>query len=183
METYTAPKPFEDYPEFQRDRQLALDMLDIALIDDPLVGLIKDLNQIPYLFTLQCCHGHFQTTDGEEISDFDASGSINKLNKLEYRLAYIVFCIENSSSGKFFAQQLQDIPLTVKHGLVQFCSAQWFWDQWLNSYVLQVMVPRFKDKDTCVIDVHEADKIKQARDIFYAYLKDFASTILEEHHG
>jgi len=177
METYTAPKPFEDYPGFQPDRQLALNILDIALIDNPLVGLIKDLNKLPYLFTLQCCHGHFLTTDDEEISDFGLLGSINKV---EYRLAYIAFCIENSPSGKKFAQQLKDISLTVEQGLVQFCSAQWFWDQWVNSYALQIMPQRFKDKDSVVIDFHEAEKIKQARDIFFAYMKDFTSTILAE---
>ncbi|MCP3891675.1 MAG: hypothetical protein GY702_22820 [Desulfobulbaceae bacterium] len=75
METYTAPKPFESYPGFQTDRQLALNNLEISLVDNPLVGLIKDLNTLPYLFTLQCCYGHFLTTDGEEISDPDFSGS------------------------------------------------------------------------------------------------------------
>lgn len=175
METYTTPKPFEDYPEFQSDRQLALSSLDVMLIDNPLVGLIKDLNNLPYLFTLQCCYGHFLTSDDEEISEFDLSGSVNKV---EYRLAYIAFCIENSIPGKKFAQQLKDISLTVEHGLVQFCSAQWFWDQWVNSYALQVMPQRFKDKDSTVLDLHEAGNIKQARDTFFAYLKDITSTFL-----
>lgn len=175
METYTAPKPFEDYPGFQSDRQLALSILDSTLIDKPLAGLIKDFNTLPYLFTLQCCHGHFVTTDDEEISDFDVSGSINKV---EYRLAYLAFCIESSPSGVTFAQQLKAISLTMAEGLVQFCSAQWFWDQWPNSYALQVIPQRFKDKDRAIIDFHEAEKIQQARDIFFAYMKDFATSQL-----
>ena len=177
METYTAPKPFEDYPRFQTDLQFALNSLDVTLIDDPLVDLIDDLNKLPYLFTLQCCHGHFLTTDSMEISDFDLLGTIYKV---EYRLAYIAFCIENSSSGKEFAQQLKNISLTVDRSLVQFCSAQWFWDQWVNSYALQLMPQRLKDKDSAVIDCHEAEKVKQARDIFFAFMKDFTSTILEQ---
>ena len=177
METYTDPKPFEDYPGFQSDRQLALNILDITLIDNPLVGLIDDLNKLPYLFTLQCCYGHFLTTDDEEVFDFDLSGSINTV---EYRLAYIAFCIENSPSGKKFAHQLKDISLTMEQGLVQFCSAQWFWDQWVNSYALQIMPQRFIDKDSAVLHFYEAAKIKQARDIFFAYMNDFTSTILKE---
>jgi hypothetical protein len=31
----------------------ALNNLDINLIDNPLVGLIKDLKKLPYMFTLQ----------------------------------------------------------------------------------------------------------------------------------
>ena len=177
METYTAPKPFEDYPRFQIDRQIAINSLDVTLIDVPLGDLIDDLNRLPYLFTLQCCHGHFLTTDGNDLSDFNLLAPIHKV---EYRLAYIAFCLENSPSGKKFAQQLEKIPPTVDRSFVQFCSAQWFWDQWVNSYALQVMPQRFKDQDSAVIDYHEAEEVKQARDIFFTCMKDFTSAILEQ---
>ena len=177
VETYTAPKPFGDNPGFQIDRQFALNCLDAALIDAPLAGLVNDLNKLPYLFTLQCCHGHFLTTDGKEISDFDLPETIDRV---EYRLAYIAFCIENSRPGKAFAQQLKNIPQKVDRSLVQFCSAQWFWDQWLNSYALQVMPQRFREKDSAVIDYQEAGEVKRVRDIFVAFMKDFTSTILEQ---
>jgi hypothetical protein len=68
----------------------------------------------------------------------------------------------------------------VDSSFVQFCSAQWFWDQWANSYALQVMPQRFKDQDSAIIDYHEAEKIQHSRDIFFAYMKDFTSTILEQ---
>lgn len=177
METYTAPRPFEENTRFRADRQSALNSLDVTLIDEPLLDLIYDLNKLPNLFTLQCCHGHFLTTDSKEISNFSLLGTIDRV---EYRLAYIAFCIENSPSGKEFAQQLKNIPLTVDRSLVQFCSAQWFWDQWVNSYALQVMPQRFKDKDSIVTDYHEAEKVKQVRDIFFTFMKDFTATILEQ---
>lgn len=177
METYTAPKSFGDNPGFKTDRQSALNRLDAALIDAPLVGLINDLNKLPYLFTLQCCYGHFITTDGKEISDFYQPGTIDRV---EYRLAYIALCIENSPPGIAFVQQLKHIPLTVDRSLVQFCSAQWFWDQWLNSYALQVMPQRFRENDSAIIDYHEAGEIKRVRDIFFAFMKEFAATILEQ---
>lgn len=177
METSTAPKPFENYPDFQAAKKFALNSLDVTQIDDPLVSLINDLNKLPYLFTLQCCHGHFLTTDIREISDFDL---LSTIDKIEYRLAYIAFCIENSSLGREFAQHLENIPLSVNPSLVHFCSAQWFWDQWVNSYILQIMPQRFIDKDNAVIDCHEANKIKQARDSFFLFMKDFTLTIFKQ---
>ena len=42
------------------------------------------------------------------------------------------------------------------------------------------MPQRFKDKDSAVIDYHEAGEVKQVRDIFFAFMKDFTSTILEQ---
>ena len=104
METYITPQPCEDYPGFQTDRQLALKSLDVALLDAPLVDLINDLNTLPFLFTLQCCHGHFLTTDNEAISTSEMWGT---LPTVEYRLAYIVFCFENSPQGKEVAKKLK----------------------------------------------------------------------------
>lgn len=127
METYTPPKPFEEYPGFKAERQRVLNSLDKTQIDKPIAGLIEDLNTLPYLFSLQCCYGHFLATDGEEIFEFDVG---NSNSKVEYRLAYLAFCIENSLAGKIFAQQLEEISLAVGWGMVQFCSAQWLWDHW-----------------------------------------------------
>ncbi|MFT5697678.1 MAG: hypothetical protein ACI8ZB_000526 [Desulforhopalus sp.] len=177
METYIPPKPFVDNPRFQTDRQTVLNNLDITLVDEPLIYLINDLNNVPYLFTLQCCYGHFLTTESREILDLDLLGTSDPV---EYRLAYIAFCIENSPPGRQITQQLKNIPLSVGPSLVQFCSAQWFWDQWVNSYALQIMPQRFKDKDSTIIDCYEARKIKEVRDIFFMCMKDLASTILEQ---
>lgn len=95
-------------------------------------------------------------------------------------MAYIAFCIENSPPGKKVAEKLKNIPLQVDRKLVQFCSAQWFWDQWVNSYALQVMPRRFRDRDSAVMDYYEAKEVKRVRDIFFAVMKEFTSTAIKQ---
>ena len=68
----------------------------------------------------------------------------------------------------------------MDRNVVQFCSAQWFWDQWVNSYALQVIPPRFKDRDSGVMDYREAAEVEQVRDLFFALMKDFTSVTLEQ---
>ena len=171
------PQPFVSYPAFEKDRQKMLGNFEVDLIDYPLASLISDLNTLPYVFTLQSCHGHFLHIDGPEILNFE---SLDSSENLLYRLAYIAFCIEDSPSGREFREKLIKIPSFTNPHNVQFCSAQWFWDQWPNSYALQVMVERFKDKDKTILDLHEAKIIKQTRDIFFDYMQSFTSRLLEE---
>jgi hypothetical protein len=49
-----------------------------------------------------------------------------------------------------------------------------------SSYFVWHSLFRLKDKDSAVIDCHEAKKVKQARDSFFAFMKDFTSTTLEQ---
>jgi hypothetical protein len=170
METYTDPKPLRHTPTFKVDRLEALDKLDTKLVDSPLVTLIKDINRLPYLFTLQCCYGHFIKKDGKEVSDLDL---LDTSERVEYRLAYVAFCIENSISGRNIRQHLMSIPVSIDRDKIQFCSAHWFWEQWLNSYALQVMPKRFKDRDTAQLEYAEAKEIEKVRDSFFVMFKDF----------
>ena len=170
MKTYTDYKPFIDNPNFKADRQVALNNLDINLIDSPLITLVEEINRLPYLFTLQCCNGHFLNEDGKEISNLGLSETNERV---VYKLAYIAFSIENSLSGRNIRQSLMNIPLSIDREKVQFCSAQWFWEQWSNTYVLQVMPKRFKDLDSVRLDYTEAREIKKIRDNFFASLNDF----------
>jgi hypothetical protein len=174
METYTESKPFKHNLDFKADRLLALDNLDLNLIDSPLIKLVKEINRLPYLFTLQCCYGHFLKKDGKEISNLELSET-NEM--VQYRLAYIVFCIENSLSGKNIIQKLMNIPLSIDRDKIQFCSAQWFWDQWLNSYALQVMPKRFKEQDTAQLEITEAREIEKVREYFFVFFKDFVDRL------
>jgi hypothetical protein len=174
METYTDHKPFRHNPHFKADRLIALDNLDLNLIDFPLIKLVKDINRLPCLFTLQCCHGHFLKKDGEEILNLELSQTNEQV---KYRLAYIVFCIEDSLSGRDIKKRLVNIQLSIDQDKIQFCSAQWFWDQWLNSYALQVMPERFKDRDAAQLEYVEAREIAKVRDNFFAYLEDFIARL------
>lgn len=170
METYTNCRPFIDNPHFKVDRKITLHKLDINLIDFPLIKLVQKMNRLPHLFTLQCCHGHFLKMDGKEISNLELSETTKRI---KYRLAYIAFCIENSPSGRHIRKKLMKIPLSTDRDNIQFCSAQWFWKQWPNSYAIQVMPKRFKDRDTAQVEFSEAREIAKVRDDFFALLKDF----------
>jgi hypothetical protein len=174
METYTESKPFKHNLDFKADRLVALDNLDLDLIDPPLVKLVREINMLPYLFTLQCCYGHFLKKDGIEISNLEL---LETNVRVEYRLAYIAFCIENSFSGKNIIQKIMSIPSAIDRDKIQFCSAQWFWDQWLNSYALQVMPKRFKDRDTAQLEYAEVREIEKVRDYFFVFLEDFIARL------
>lgn len=176
METYTEYKPWVHHPNFKADRAVALDNLDLTLIDHPLIQLVKHINSLPYVFTLQCCSGHFITKDGKEIANFELSETEVRV---KYRLAYIAFCIENSLAGKNVRQRLMEIPLSIDADKVQFCSAQWFWEQWPNSYALQIMPKRFRDQDTAQIEYMEAREIQKVRDEFFAFLIDVISRLVQ----
>lgn len=170
METYINSKPLRHNPHFKAERQVALDNLDLNRIDPHIIDLVKEINRLPCLFTLQCCHGHFLKKDGKEISSLEL---LENYERVEYKLAYIALCIENSLMGNSVRKRLMNIPLSVGLDRVQFCSAQWFWERWLNSYALQVMPVRFKDQDTAQLEYVEAREVAKVRDEFYIFLEDF----------
>jgi hypothetical protein len=174
METYTEYNSFTHNPNFKADRQIALDNLDCNLIVPPLLKLLKEINRLPCLFTLQCCHGHFLKKDGKEISNLEL---LETNERVKYRLAYIAICLENSFSGKNFRQKLMSIPLSINQDMIQFCSAQWFWEQWLNTYALQVISKKYKDRDTAQLECAEAKEIEKVRDDFFVFLEDFIARL------
>ncbi len=174
METYTDCKPFIDNPNFKEDRRNILDNLEVGGIDPLLVPLVQKINRLPYVFSLQCCHGHFLWKNGQEIKTLEPL----ETNKwVTYRLAYIALCIENSSLGRRLQQRLMNIPLFINQDNIQFCSAQWFWDQWPNSYGLQIMPERFKAFDSALTTYAEAREIAKIRDACFAYLDEFVTNI------
>jgi hypothetical protein len=167
METYIPYKTFTAHPTFEKDREIALHSLDPGAIDPPVRPLVKAINQHPEIFTLQCCHGHFVTEDGRELSSPE-EGSGSEL--LLYRLAYLAVCIADSEAGRRTRSLLMDLPGSVDPDNVQFGSATWFWDQWPNSYVVQVMPERYKDMDKVRIEYPEAREVEKIRDAFFEAL-------------
>lgn len=84
---------------------------------------------------------------------------------MEYRIAYIAFCIENSDLGKLLFDTLKRIA-DIEPENIQFCCAEWFWKRQINSYELQVEPDRFKFEDKVILDYREALKIEEVRDEF-----------------
>ena len=85
---------------------------------------------------------------------------------MEYRIAYIAFCIDNSEAGRKLLEKWQTIT-SIDPENIQYCSARWFWRRQVNSYVLQVEPDRFKHKDKAILDYKEALYIENLRGEFF----------------
>jgi len=171
LETFTESKKLVKNLRYQEQRQESLASLTDSIIDIPLIELIKDINNLPYCFTLQCCYGHFIYNSQNDTHNFDPLPNTDKIDRVEYRIAYISFCIEDSASGRSLIEDLNRIT-DIDPDNIQFCSADWFWERQVNSYSLQVEPDRFKDKDKVILDYREALHIEKIRNEFFVQLKE-----------
>jgi hypothetical protein len=174
VKTYTALKNMMENPGFQEQRQHHLRGLKEAVIDEPLVGLIRDMNRLSFCFTLQCCYGHFLfpgRDDPLNCLGLPAAAAVAG-TRIEYRIAYIAFGIENNASGKLFWEQLKAIE-RIDPQRIQYGCADWFWRQQVNSYIIQVEPDRYKYQDVAELDYPEALNIEKRRCQFYAWLGRF----------
>jgi hypothetical protein len=89
---------------------------------------------------------------------------------VRYRIAYVALCIENSDRGRGLREALSQVP-KVDPDYVQFGSPDWFWDQWLNSYALQVEPYAHRDRDEATLDSDEALHVQGVRDLFFEKLR------------
>ncbi|NNK13612.1 MAG: hypothetical protein HKP52_05180 [Desulfofustis sp.] len=169
METYIPHLPFTAHPSFEEDRNAALNSLDLSAVDPSLRSLVNSINTHPQIFTLQCCHGHFVTEDGRELTNLGEGWAEESML---YRLAYLAVCIADTEAGHHSRTLLMDLPARVDPENVQFGSATWFSDQWPNSYVVQVMPDRYKGLDKARIGYAEAQKVEKIRDGFFAVLRE-----------
>ena len=112
-------------PQYHEQRQKCLAGLDYVDIDTPIIGLIKDVNTLPYCFTLQCCYGHFLYDAQLDPRNLEPLPVTDTITDVEYRIAYVAFCIENSDSGRKLLNALKNIP-SIDPENIQFCSAEWF---------------------------------------------------------
>lgn len=171
METFTGPKKLVDNPLYPNQRRQCLagltdDMIDLAIID-----IIKEFNEISCGFTLQSCYGHFICEGRQQDQGATALSSPEDVDGIEYRIAYIAFCIENNSSGKKLFALLRGIT-AIDPENIQFGSAAWFWERQVNSYALQVEPDRFKHRDSAMLGYGEAVKIEQTRNKFFNQLHE-----------
>ena len=169
METFTNLKDFVDNPYFHDQREKYLSKLDIESIDAPIVELISGFAKLDYCFTLQSCYGHFLHDNQKNTSNIERLPASNSISSVEYKIAYIALCIENSKQGKFIFQHLRDIP-SIDSEYVQFGCAEWFWARQVNSYALQVEPKRHMMKDRLSVDYLEALYIEKVRNNFFSQL-------------
>lgn len=169
METFTDLKEFVANPHFNEQRQQSLSQLNIEQIDSPIVDVVSGFARLPYCFTLQSCYGHFLHSHQKDDYNIDALPIADSIVNVDYRIAYIALCIENSSSGKILFEDFRRIPETDPE-YIQFGCAEWFWERQVNSYALQVEPKRYMRKDKVRVGYREALHLERVRNRFFDQL-------------
>jgi hypothetical protein len=162
METYVASKSFVEDPDYEIARTKALNDLDLAVIDTPILDIIDDFSRIPHCFTMQSCWGHFVHDGQPDPRGCAPLADCDDKTEIRFQLAYVAVCLENSEHGKALRNDLRGL-VEIDPSNVQFGSAEWFWKQRVNSYVLQVEPDRFKYQDRAMIGVEEAFRLEQLK--------------------
>ena len=169
METFTEPKDLVENPFYYAQRQKSLVGLAHVIIDAPINDLIRAMNRLPHCFTLQSCYGHFLYKGQDDPGSIDSLPMTDSITTVEYRIAYIAFCIENSTSGRKLFEDIERITGLDPRN-IQFGSAEWFWRRQVNSYALQVEPERFRHEDKAILDYSEALGIERLRNEFFTLL-------------
>lgn len=170
METFTQLNEFVEHPHYLEQRREHLSKLALDTIDAPIVDLISGFAQLPYCFTLQSCYGHFLYGDQKNPGNLEPLPVSSGITTVEYRIAYIAVCIQNSDLGRALFDDLGDIP-TIDPAYIQWGCAEWFWKTHPNSYVLQVEPERLMNKDSVSVDYQEALHIEKTKNEFLGALK------------
>lgn len=182
METFTDLKDFVANPPYNEQRQQSLSRFDIDQIDPPIIEVIISFAKLPYCFTLQSCYGHFLHSRQKDHYNIEALPITDSIVSVDYRIAYIALCIENSSSGKRLFEDCRRIPATDPE-YIQFGCAEWFWERQVNSYALQVEPKRHMTKDKVRVGYQEALHIERVRNRFFDRLNKLLRTRLESSYS
>jgi hypothetical protein len=177
LETFTELKKLLENPHFQKQKQEVLGELADDMIDKPIVNLIKGFNELPYCFTLQCCYGHFVYSGQKDTHNLDPMPTKEINTEVEYRIAYIAFCVENNPSGRGLLEAFKGIA-DIDPENIQYGCAEWFWNRQINSYTLQVEPDRFKNQDTAILDFKEALHIQKIRNTFFNQLNELLINLM-----
>jgi hypothetical protein len=178
LETFTDLKDFVDNPYFHDQRKKWLSKLDIGSIDTPIVELISGFVKLDYCFTFQSCYGHFLHNSQKNPYNIEPLPISNGISNVEYKIAYIALCIENSKQGRTLFYDLKEIPL-IDPEYIQFGCAEWFWERQVNSYALQVEPKKHMTKDRLSVDYWEALHIEKVRNKFFTQLKKLVQDLID----
>ncbi len=179
MKTFTGPKITAINENFRKQRQKSLSELSKAMIDTPIIKIINSFNKLDYCFTLQCCYGHFLFNRQVDTTNLDPLPATDTKSPVEYRIAYLAFCIENSDSGRRLLEDLKKVAVHDPEN-IQFGCAEWFWKRQVNSYVLQVEPYRFRYEDKVMLQYPEALHIEKIRNEFFDLLEQLLNNIVND---
>jgi hypothetical protein len=172
LETFTEltePRGMAENPRYLQQRRATLAALDLESIDAPIRDVVRGFAGLPHCFTIQSCSGHFVCTPEEDPRTVDPVPP-RHAGSVRYRIAYLAVCIESSRSGRALLESFRDVT-AIDPDYVQFGSADWFWERWVNSYALQVEPRRHMGKDEAVLQVGEALHVQHTRDLFLSELR------------
>ena len=171
MQTFRQAKPFSNDPHYRKRRSAAIAELDISVIDPPIRKIVSAYNTLPYSSTLQSCYGHFLYEGQGDDHNTDPLPEDTMIEKVDYRIAYLAFCVENSEPGRSLKREIADLtrldPMNIQLG-----SAGWIWKDIPNFYAIQVEPDRYRDKDRVFLDFEEALRIERVRNEFFASLAE-----------
>jgi hypothetical protein len=173
VETFEHSRDFVEHSSYAQDRTTVLSALDPATIDAPILDVVQGFAQLPHCFTLQSCFGHF-TWDGQPDTRGLQTLPARDVGLVTYSVAYLALCIEHSPAGVRLRESLERVP-AVDRQCVQFGSPGWFWDQYPNSYALQVEPERFRFQDRAAMRHDEALHVQAVRDRFFAHLRELVA--------
>ena len=112
METFTQPRKLVYNAQFEQQKLISLSGLTDEMIDAPIVEIIRDFNNRDDSFTLQCCYGHFLYEGQDNPENLESLSETHSIETVEYRIAYLAFCIDNCTSGKLFLETLKSLTQT-----------------------------------------------------------------------
>jgi hypothetical protein len=179
VETFTEPRPFMENARYEQDRERALAVLDLASIDAPIVDIVAGFAALPHCFTLQCCYGHFICRPGQGRHTLDPIPPGHG-GPVRYRIAYLVLSFEDGPRGRALRDALAGVP-AVDPSRIEFGSADWFWERWLNSYALQVEPLAWRLKDEAILQAGEARNVEKTRDLFFEAVRVVLAAELSDH--
>ena len=174
METFTRARDMVDDPQFSERRRASLEKLVITEIDRPLVRLVEMLTNVPCCFTLQSCYGHFVYGDIRDPQNLIAMPENDPRGPIEYRIAYLALCVQNSDAGQSLMQDLACVD-RIDPEFICWGSADWFWERHVNSYVLQVVPPSALTHDHMNVEYTDAVRIESVKFALYKELETLIS--------
>ncbi len=176
METFVPFRELTENPSFEQQRNKALTELKAVTIDAPIVSLIEGFTKLDFCFPLQSCYGHFLCGDQVDPHNMEHLPPSNQDDDVMYRIAYVAFCVDQNERGQSLLNDLNTLS-NIDSEYIQLGCAEWFWDQQVNSYALQIEPDRFKTRDKILVGYQEALHIQWVRDRFFLELQE----LLDKH--
>ena len=173
METFSEARDLIHHPNFEHDRLHVLSEIRLENIDVPIRDIVLAFKKLPQCFTLQCCYGHFVWEGQPDLHNL-AVLPVHHEDPVRYRIAYLALCIEKSARGTYLRDRLATI-CEIDDEYVQFGSPAWFWQQYPNSFALQVEPKRFALQDEALLGHAEALHVQSVRDLFFHRVREVST--------